>query len=262
MKKNASTYGAAKERKYNEFYSSKGKGEFKKTYSTPSSHDEAQKHESSGRANQFAIDPNSWSSFGVNDRYEDTYELSNSMGTEISQLTDKTKSQPSGSKKFSNYNFDDREIKATGSYKFEEEKEDDYQDDFEEATKDAKQMTWVLDNYKRVVSGDIQTYGEMSLKKTGYGDFSPISEAASADEFDTATMIGMKNAKEKQNLIDYFGEDQFDIIYEYLLEARRNDVSDSVIQSQWKKFVGSSNKEALSMWFKLDMLAFKEIYNN
>jgi len=214
----SSTYGAAKERKYNEFYTSQGKGDMQHTYSKASGPQLTQKQGSSSKVNQFAIDPNSVSSFGVNDRYEDTYELSNSMGTEISGITDATKSQPMGSKKFSNYNFDDREIKASGSYKFEEEKDEEYQDDFEEATKDAAQLTGVLDNYKRVLSGDIATYGENSLKKTGSEGFSPIAEASSTAEFDTATPIEVKNAREKQLIMDHLGDD-YDMIYDYLLEA-------------------------------------------
>jgi len=259
IRKNASGYGAAKERKYNEFYSSKGNEEIQKDLEY-TNHSTPKYYGGSSKANQFKIDPNSASSFGVNDRYEDTYELSNSMGTQISQLTEQP--APMGSKKFSNYNFEEeREIKGSGSYKFEEEKEDEYQDDFEEATKDAGQLTGVLDNYKRILSGDIANYGEKPLKREE-GEFSPISEAPSTDEFDPGTMIDLKNAKEKQLLLNYFGEDLYHTMYDYLLEARRNEVSDKVIQTQLQKFVGSDNKEGLSMCFKLDMIAFKDILNN
>ena len=47
--------------------------------------------------------------------------------------------------------------------------------------------------------------------------------------------------------MDYFGEDLYQEIYEYLLEARQKDVSDKVIERQMKYFVGSKNKDALNM---------------
>jgi len=248
MKGSYSHYGAAKERKYNEFYTSKGEEGFTKPPGEEQA--EAPVHATGGSpSKQFQIDPNSASSFGVNDRYEDTYELSNSMGTQISQLTEHDRPAPMGPKKFSNYHYDDREIKASGSYKFEEHKQDDedYLDDFEDATRDENQMTGVLDNYRRILSGDIHDYGEDPLKKHDSEPFSPISEAPSADEFDPGTIRDLASQKEQNAIREYFGDENYEVMYDYLLEARRNNVDDATIQDQLKKFVGPTNKEALSM---------------
>ena len=99
----------------------------------------------------------------------------------------------------------------------------------------------------------------MSLKKQSSGGFSPISEAASSDEMDSGTLSKLRNAKEKKVWLDYFGEDLYHEIYSYLKEARESEVSDTVIQSKLKFFVGEKNKDALSYCFKLDQLVFKEI---
>lgn len=170
----------------------------------------------SSRFDQFKIDPNSMTDFSVNDRYEDTYALSNSMGTEISQLTAKEGSTSLG-KKFSSHHYDEREIKAAGRYNYEETKGyNEYIDDFEEATKDAGEMEDVLDNYKRVLSGDITLPGAMGSLKKSSGGFSPISEAPSTDEIDPGTMNKLKDAKEKKLVMDYLGEDLYLEIYDYL----------------------------------------------
>lgn len=260
IKKNISSYGAAKERKFNEFYSSKEKGQLKKGLADDEDDDEEDARGSSGRYNQFKVDPNSQTDFSCNDRCEDTYQLSNSFGTEISQLTAKESTSKSQGK-FSSYGYDNREIKASGKYSYEERKleDDDYPDDFEDVTKNPNELEDVLDNYKRVLSGDITLPGQMSLKKQGSGGFSPISEAPSSDEMDAGTLSKLRNAKEKKIWFDYFGEDLYHEIYSYLKEARENEVDDTTIQSKLKYFVGEKNKDGLSMCFKLDQLVFKEI---
>lgn len=215
IKKNHQYYGAAKDRKYNEFHDSQRSTQMQKALSEDDSHTKDAKSASS-RFNQFKIDPNSMTDFSVNDRYEDTYALSNSMGTEISQLTAKEGSGSLGHK-FSSHNYDNREIKAAGHYNYEETKGyNEYIDDFEEATKDAGEMEDVLDNYKRVLSGDITLPGEMGSLKKSSGGFSPISEAPSADEIDPGTMNKLKDAKEKKLVMDYLGEDLYHEIYDYL----------------------------------------------
>lgn len=75
---------------------------------------------------------------------------------------------------------------------------------------------------------------------------SPISET-SAESTDPATMFMLRASKDKKSIMDYFGEDLYQEIYEYLLEARQKDVSDKVIERQMKYFVGSTNKNALNM---------------
>lgn len=254
IQKNNSSLRAAKERKYNEFHDSLGTADLKKTM-----YESIQQENETKKAGRFDLNPNSQTDFSVNDRCGDTYALSNSMGTEISQLTQNERSigkQP----RFSSYQQDDRTIKASGKYAYEESKDDEnYYDDFEEATKNHEEMEGVLDNYKRVLSGDITLPGEKSLKKQKSG-MSPISEASTKDEIDPGTMSKLRDAREKKILMDYFGEDLYHDIYSYLLEARKNEVDDKVIQAQMKYFVGKQDKSALSMCFKLDQIVFKEIY--
>lgn len=60
-------------------------------------------------------------------------------------------------------------------------------------------------------------------------------------------MSKLRDAKEKKICMDFFGEDLYYEIYSYLKEARGNDVDDRVIQAQLKHYVGSKNKEGLSM---------------
>lgn len=257
IQKNLSNYGAAKERMYSEFYDSRGSQQMKKTYSESDSQP-AHHGAAKSRFDQFKIDPNSMTDFSCNDRCEDTFALSHSHGTEISQLTAKESTASLGHR-YSSHHYDDREIKASGQYKYEENKDDeDYIDDFEDATRNSEELENVLDNYKRVLSGDITLPGEKSLKKKS-GGMPPISEAPSSAELDPGTMSKLRDAKEKKVLLDYFGEDLYHDIYNYLKEARMKEVDDRVIQSQMKYFVGSQNKEALSMCFKLDQIVFKEI---
>jgi serine/threonine protein kinase len=256
IRKNISNYGTAKERMYNEFYDSKGRVEIKKTFSQ-----ETPPHDPSGssRFNQFKIDPNSMTDFSVNDRSYggDTFALSNSMGTEISQLTEKQHSSAMGSQKYSSYQ-DNRVIKSSGKYDYQ----DEYADDFEEATKNAEEMEDVLENYKRILSGDITLPGAQSLKKPSGGSLSSISEASSTDEIDHGTMSKLRNAREKKMLMDYFGEDLYIDIFNYLTEARKYDYPDLEIKDRMRDFVGSTNKEALSMCFKLDQIVFKELLSS
>jgi serine/threonine protein kinase len=259
IKKNMATYGAAKVRKFNEFYDSKAQDELNKEMFSKENY--GHKTGGSNKYDQFAVDPNSVTDFDVNDRYEDTYALSNSMGsmgTQISQLTEK----PMGSKKFSSHDYrQTREIKGSGSYKFEEDKDDEeYADDFEDATRDLAQLTGVLDNYKKVLSGDVWEFDEEPQKKTP-GAFSPISEAPSFDEAEYGTIVSMKNMNERNMLLEYFGDDLYNKMYDYLMYARKKDLDDKIIQSALKEFVGPSNKQALSMWFKLDMIVFKELFS-
>lgn len=211
IKKNANYYGAAKERKYNEFYDSKGGTAMKKTHSETESYGQ-QKVAEKSRFNQFEIDPNSMTDFSVNDRYDDTYNLSNSMGTEISQLTAK---EGSGAHRFSSHDYDDRPVKGKGHYNYEETKGfEDYEDDFEQATRNAEELENVLDNYKRVLSGDITQVAEKSLKKKG--GLSPISEVSSTAELDPGTLNKLKDAREKKLVMDYLGEDAYHEVYSYL----------------------------------------------
>lgn len=123
--------------------------------------------------------------------------------------------------------------------------EEEYPDDFEEPTKDAGELEEVIDNYKRVLSGDITLPGEMSLKKPDPGSFSPISEAPSADEIDPGTLSELRSAQEKKLVMDYLGEDIYQEVYEYLIEARSNEADDKVIAAQMRYFVGD-DKTALS----------------
>jgi serine/threonine protein kinase len=244
IKKNMATYGAAKVRKFNEFYDSKAQGELNKEMFKQE--DYGHKTAGSNKYDQFGVDPNNVTDFDVNDRYEDTLALSNSMGTQISQLTE----IPMGSKKFSSHSHGQtREIKGSGSYKFEEVKDDDeeYTIDFEDATRDMAQLTGVLDNYKRVLSGDVCEFGEAPLKKTSNSEFSVISEEPSLDESEYGTIVAMKNMNEKNALIEYFGDDLYNNMYDYLMHARKKDLDDGIIQAALKEFVGPHNKQALSM---------------
>lgn len=158
-KKSKENYEAAKQRKYEQFYDSKDEKYLKKGLSEPGEEAVAGM---SKKFNQFAIDPKSQTDFSVNDRYEDTYALSNSMGTEISQLTDKGGPKDKASK-FSSYDHDDRAIKSSGYYDFNDE-ESKYPDDFEEPTKNQSELDDVVDNYRRVFSGDITLPGSVPLK--------------------------------------------------------------------------------------------------
>lgn len=244
--KSKENYEAAKQRKYEQFYDSKDEKTLKKGLKGD---DKADVKATTKKFNQFAIDPNSQTDFSVNDRYEDTYALSDSYGTEISQLTDGGKIKGS---KFSNYE-DHREIKSSGYYDFGEEakmvdeENAKYPDDFEEPTRNQAELEDVLENYRRVYSGDITLPGSAPLKKqTSDGGLSPISEA-SGEDMDSSTISKLRISKEKKIIMDYFGEDLYEEIYEYLKEAREKDVNDKVIERQMKYFVGNTNKEALSM---------------
>jgi serine/threonine protein kinase len=64
IKKNISSYGAAKERKFNEFHSSKDKGQLMKGLAEDEQDDDAaDARGSSGRYYQFKVDPNSQTDF-------------------------------------------------------------------------------------------------------------------------------------------------------------------------------------------------------
>lgn len=64
IKKNMASYGAARERTLNEFYSSKDKGQLKKGMAE----EEPEARGPTGRYNQFKIDPHSQTDFSCNDR--------------------------------------------------------------------------------------------------------------------------------------------------------------------------------------------------
>lgn len=67
IQKNLSSYGAAKERMYSEFYDSKGSQQMKKTYSESDSRP-AQHTAAKSKFDQFKIDPHSMTDFSCNDR--------------------------------------------------------------------------------------------------------------------------------------------------------------------------------------------------
>lgn len=242
-KKSKENYGAAKQRKYEQFYDSKDEKNLKEEFSG------GPKVPSVGGINkkfdQFAIDPNSQTDFSVNDRYEDTYALSQSMGTQISQLTDQK------DKKFSSYDHDSREISASGKYDFNEEakkvaeEEAKYPDDFEEPTRNQDELDDVIDNYKRIYSGDITLPGEHSLKKSGSTSDSGLSTISEVSGEGTGFRSEARS-KEKEMIMNYFGKDTFSEIYGYLQEAREKDVDDKVIDRQMRYFVGN-DKQSLSM---------------
>ena len=153
----------------------------------------------------------------------------------------------SSESKYTNHYSDERAINSSGAYNFDEFKNDEeYPDDFEDATRNTGELEDVLDNYKRVLSGDITLPGEMSLKKAS-GSFSAISEVSSDQEIDPGTLSKLRDSKEKKIIMDCLGEDLYDEIYSYLKEAREKEVDDRVIQAQMKYFVGEKNKDALSM---------------
>lgn len=247
--KSKDNYDAAKQRKYDQFYSSQDNKTLTKQIMEPTESHGYEKPLS--KFDQFKIDPDS-GTFGVNDRYEDTYALSDSYGTEMSKLTGTGKSQKSTGSKFSSHHYDEREIKSSGYYDFDEEKKkvDDtnaeYPDDFEEATRNQAELEDVLDNYRRIYSGDITLPGENPLKRTSSDGLSSISEV-SGEDIDPATMSKMRIGKEKTIIMDYFGDELYEEIYDYLKKARTKNADDKVIERQMKKFVGGSNKEALSM---------------
>ena len=158
--KSKDNYESAKQRKYDQFYSSQDKKTLGKQLSEPVS-SKGYDEPASSKYDQFKIDPNSNSNFSVNDRYEDTYELSDSYGTEMSKLTATGKSQKSTGSKFTSHHYDERTIKSSGYYDLDEERKrveeanDEYPDDFEEATRNQAELEDVLDNYRRVFSGDL-----------------------------------------------------------------------------------------------------------
>jgi serine/threonine protein kinase len=245
-RKSKENYESAKQRKYEQFYDSKDEKHLKQGLKgeTPD--------EAIGGVNkkfdQFGIDdPKEQTDFSVNDRYEDTYALSNSMGTEISQLSDNAHSSKG---KFSSYEHDTREIKSSGYYDFNDEarlvaeEEAKYPDDFEEPTRNQEELEDVLDNYRRIYSGDITLQGEKSLKKSAGDDLSIISEVSAENSNGN---IKARTTLEKDMIVNYFGKDLYAEIYDYLKEAREKEVSDIVIERQMKYFVGNTNKEALSM---------------
>jgi hypothetical protein len=57
----------------------------------------------------------------------------------------------------------------------------------------------------------------------------------------------MKNMTEKNMLIEYFGDDLYNKMYDYLMQARKKDLDDKIIQTALKEFVGPKNKQALGM---------------
>lgn len=48
-------------------------------------------------------------------------------------------------------------------------------------------------------------------------------------------------------LIEYFGDDLYNKMYDYLMQARKKDLDDKIIQTALKEFVGPKNKQALGM---------------
>lgn len=174
-------------------------------------------------------------SFDANDR---TFELSDSLGSQISGLT-LEQSQAAG--RFNSpgvkqtYSGDQRPLTGSGIYDFKQLNDDeiDFEEDFREieaANKDETELNEVVDNYKRILTGKF----EVPLEE------SPVKSASMVKEYQQNNDKQIVSTKQK--VINAIGKEDFDIIYNFLKSHQLAGTSQQVIAEEAKVMFAGNKK--------------------
>jgi hypothetical protein len=183
------------------------------------------------------------SGFSANDRTMDSFELSESLGTQMSGLN----IQDSPSKYNNPYYAEERKLTGTGQYDMTLcRNEFDIEEDFDEvveAKENKAELNQVVDNYKRILEGDIKEVEDISPKKS-----------------DERLLVsqGDKFGNQRLQIKNALGDELYMMAYEFIKYHRRKGTDEAVMHAELKKMVGG-DKRLMNFCFNLDGIVFLEL---
>ena len=183
------------------------------------------------KGGNFSLDPKSRTDFSVNDR-TDMFELSESLGTQISYITN----EPRGENRFNSF-------ENTNPY------EDDKFEEEETAVENKQEREQVVDNYKRILSGKIEVPEETPLPSS-----SVLKHQVSKEE----ELVKLRIEQNKAVIRKFLGQEMFDEVYKFLIKQRSEGVEDVLIVGELQRAT-QGNRQVLDYCSKLDQIVYMEL---
>lgn len=204
----------------------------------------------------------------------DTFKLSESGGSEISQLSFADSKSATIKPAFQKaVSYDDRKIVSSGKYdldeyyyNYEAYQSDEFESDNEneatpsakvEAEKDEKELTVILDNYRKYVNNEKQEDEEIDSDFIKHQE-KLVEDNKKLEDIPIHETARIQMEKSKAQIKAALGKDLYDKVYKFIRAEREKQTPENKIMKKLHHMIPKENK-ILSKWFELDQLIYMEI---